>query len=1059
MTSVDTTPRSERLFTVGKAISAFVRRRVAGNLLMVLAIGAGIWVATGLDVQMMSDVDVKRIDVRVAYPGSSPAEIEESITRRIEERLIGLSGVSMVRSYASAEYGVVQVDVEALARTKDVMESVRAEVLNIPNFPPRDAEAPTISLAEIVLPAITVALSSDMLSTESLREAAEKLREDMIALPSVTKVELDWSPTREIAIEIDEEALLEHNLSILEVARTIQNSSIDLGTGHLLTNLGGVAIRVEDRRIQPSEFEDIVLLTTRDGGEIRVGDVATARERFGDDVTNAYLNGVPAVFVTAQASLEQESELEIAKEVQAMLANYEAPPGTDLMVWQDTSRRTTSHIDMLMSTAILGIVLVFLVLALVFDLRMATWVAVGVGVSFIGAIAFFPIFGITFNIASMFVMIIMIGIVVDDAVVVGESIATEREKGRLGVDAAALGARRVFWPVVVGVSTTFFAFIPLYFTYGTMGQLISVFPIIVGLILAVSLIEAFLILPSHLSHDGTWSRWPLVVVQERVRALIERLRDRVTIPAVAFSTRRPGTVMVIAVLVVAIGGSLVPLGLVRFGEIVPVGTSLVDATLKYPIGTSSDVVRHGTEILEEAAIKTNERLEGEPILAILKLVGHHPSANFTASSTSARHLAAVSLRVKEEHEREYTLQQIVQEWHRQTGEIPQVEQVAFSYAVRLTAKGFDVSVGLTHPNRELLMQIVEELVAEVRQNQGVVSTDHSMRPGMRQFDVRLTPAGRAAGLNAESLATQLRGRFIGIEVQRVQRGREEIKVNVRYPESQRKSFDELMDERIETPMGVGMPLQIAAAITETQELDTLARFEGLPAVELGMAVDSTVVTPREALSQVEEEIEALMERYPDLNKTWALTGADSDEYTLGPLVYTFPVVLLIIYIMIAVLFRSYVQPLIVLTAMPLAAAGAVVAHFILGYDLTIASLFGVVAVLGVVINDTLLLIDRSNSIRDEKNLPAIAAVSGAVQERFRPIFLTTVTTVIGLMPVLFRASETFSTSYVPIVVSIIGGLIAGSISILFVVPAIMLLGETFRERAGWERRSFEEVAG
>ena len=1040
---------------VGAVIGAFVHRRVAGHLLMVLAIGGGLLVASGLDVEIIPDLDGRSVAVTVPYPGSSPAEVEESITRRVEERVIGLSGVRRVVSEASSDFGKVTLSMDAFADTQEVLDEVRTAVDRIERFPPPDAERPEIGIPSVSVPAITVALSSSELSADALRVAAEQLREDLLAQPSVTSVSLDLSPEREIAIEVDEEALREHGLTIGEVARKVRSSSVDLTSGRLLTSAGGMVVRVDDRRVRAEEFEDVVLLSSPGGALVTVADVAAVSEGFGDAVGATELNGVPAVFVTALAVQPGESEVEIASDVRAMLADYAPPPGAEVTIWQDSSERASTRLDLVTGTGALGLVLVFLVLALVFDFRLATWVAVGLPVSFLGAILMFPVFDLTFNLATIFALIMMIGIVVDDAVVVGESIETERERGLTGTAAAVAGAQRVFWPVAVGVATTLLAFAPLAFTYGVLGQFLSVFPIVATLVLAVSLLEAFLILPSHLSHGGEWSRWPMAAVQARVRQAIDQLRDRIAVPAVALATRRPVAAVLVAVALVVVSGALLAGGVVRFGDVEALSTGRVEGAITYPVGTPLEVTRVGADQLEEAARRTNQDLPGSPVMSVATVVGHHPSRGiFVPDGRSATHLAAVTLQLRAESERAVSADEVARAWRRNTGEIVGADELTFATADRYGGKGYDLSVALVHPDSEVLARVTEDMVAGLKATPGVLDVFDSLTPGRRHFDLRLTPAGQAAGLTGGTLASQLRARFFGAEVQRIQRGRDEVKVMVRYPEDRRRSMAALEDERIELPVGGDMPLGVAATVVETRELETLMRIDGVRGAEVGSFVDRAVTTPRQLQMHVEANLLPELEaQYPGLGLAWIQSGVDEDAQTLAPLAYTLPVVLLVIYLIIAVQFRSYAQPLVVLTAMPLAAAGAVLAHLVLGYDMNMTSLFGVVAVLGVVINDTLLLMDRCNSLRADTTLPAIAAIGGAVRERFRPIFLTTVTTVGGLLPVLYLTSEATVTNYVPMVVSIIGGLAVGSAGILFVVPAILLLGEGVRERArmAWGR--------
>ena len=1045
MTSADDARAGEGSRAMGAVVGAFVRSRVAGNLLMLLALAGGILVASGIEVELMPAIDTRVVSVTVPYPGASPSEVEESVTRRIEERLIGLPGVRQVLSEASAGLGSVNVFLKAFASTREVQDEVRTAVSRIERFPPVGAEQPEVGTTFVHVPAVTLAVASSELSPDALRLAAERVREDMLRLPSVTNVTLDYAAAREIAIEVDEEALREHGLTIGEVAETLGGASVESTSGQLLTNAGGLVVRVNDRRVTAREFEDVVLLGTPGGALVTVADVAEVREGFGDAAGDSELDGVPTVFVKALASVDGESEVEIAREVLAMLVGYTPPSGAEVSVWEDSSRQATSRLDAVLSTGALGLMLVFVVLALVFDFRLAMWVAVGLPVSFLGAAVLFPAFDLTFNFVTIYGLIMMIGIVVDDAVVVGESIATERERGLKGSEAAIAGARRVFWPVAVGVATTFLAFVPLLFTYGVVGQVMSALPVVAGLVLAVSLLEAFLILPSHLAHGGDWSRGPLAGVQARVRDAIDRMRDRWTVPAVAAATRRPATTLAIAVVAVVAAYVLFASNIVRFGTLAQFPTGKIEATLIYPVGTPLDATRVGARQIEAAARLTNEQL-GSPIQGIATVVGHHAQPGLVPDSGGrATHVASVTLRLHDESKRAVSSDEVMRSWRRNVGEVVGVERLLYSTGDANNAVAADFGMALVHPDAEALEQIAAELIALIKASPGVIDAYDSLVPGRRHLDLELTPAGQAVGLTAANLAAQIRARFFGAEVQRIQRGRDEIKVMVRYPEGRRGSLAELADERIELPMGGDIPLSVAVRVVETQDWETLKRIDGLPAVEIDSFLDTSVVTARELSSRVDELLPELSARYPGLAVAWSVAGAEDDEQTMGPLAYTLPVALLVMYMLMAVQFRSYVQPLVILTAMPLAGAGAVLAHFVLGYDVTLASVFGLVAVLGVVINDTLLLMDRSNSLRAASSLPAIAAIGGAVRERFRPIFLTTLTTVVGLLPVLYLKSEAMA-NYAPLVVSIIGGLVAGSAGILFVVPAMLLLGEGVRER-------------
>ena len=1043
---------------VAAVIGAFVRSRVAGNLLMVLAIGGGLLMASGIEVELMPEADSKRVAITVPYPGSSPTDVEENVTRRIEERVIGLNGVRQVVSHASAEVGSVTLAVENFTDSEDVLEMARDAIDRIERFPPPNAEHPEVNLPLDRIPAITLAVASSDLSDDSLRQAAEQVREDILALPAVSSVSLE-GPAREIAIEVDQEALREHGLTITQVASLLRGSSVDLTSGRLLTGTEDLVVRVHNRRDRAKDFEDIVLLSRPNGSIVTLGDVAQVREGFGDLVGSTEIDGVPAVFINAEATLDGESNVRIAQDVRAMLVDYTPPPGAEVSVWSDTSQRSSARLDMVANMGIMGMVLVLIVLALALDLRLATWVAVGLPVSFLGAIVLFPAFDLTLNGVTLYAMIVTVGIVVDDAVVVGESVAAERERGLIGADAAIEGARRVFWPVAVGIATTFLVFVPLIFTYGLIGQIISVFPVVVGLVLAVSLAEAFLILPSHLSHGNNWSRWPLAAIQSRVGQAIHRLRDNLAMPAIITAVRRPVATLLVAGAVVAASVALVVFEAVRYGQPQLFDTGTVRAFLTFPVGTPIETTRAAALALEAAAERSNEQLADGPINKIATIVGQHRGEGVQqlalgpGATATAAHLATVTVQLHEESARSVSTQEVLRGWRQQAGEVAGAERLVFTASG--ADPGGDVSLAIIHADAKMLEPAAADLVGAMEAMPGVLDAYHSLTPGRRHFDLRITPAGQAAGLTASGLATQLRARFFGAEVQRFQRGRDEVRVMVRYPEERRRSFSELADERIDLPGGTEIPLSVAARVVESQEFETLMRIDGVPAAEIAAHLDTSQATANQILLRVKDEVlPSLGVRYPGLSLASDRAGI-ADEASLSSLRYTLPVVLVLIYLLMAVQFRSYAQPLVVLTAMPLAAAGGVLAHLILGYDLNVLSAFGIVAVLGVVINDTLLLMDRYNKLREASPtspLPAVAAISGAVRDRFRPIFLTTVTTTAGLLPILYLTSAAAVASYIPFVISIIGGLAAGSAGILFVVPAIMLLGEGVGERVTAMRR-------
>ena len=1032
----------------GRLIASVVNNRVAAILLMVLVLGGGLYATTGLDRQLLPYVDLKQVVVTVPYPGANLDEVDESITRRVEERLLGIEGTSRVTARSVAGSSTVVVDVEPLAQTAQVLEDVRAAIDRIEAFPPPDAERPQVVAGALKVPALTLAVTSDSLAAEGLRLAAEDLQEALLTLPSVASAELEWAAERQITIEFSEEALREHSLTIAEVVSTVRNASADLTSGELHTGAGSLVLRVDERRHRGEEFEDIVLMARPNGAMVRLKDVATVRDAFDDTRPVFELDGVPALFVSARARGDA-SEIGLAAEARAFLASYMAPAGTTVAIWDDGSADLSARINALVNTGLLSLALVFIVLALAFDFRLAFWIALGLPTAFLGAMLLFPAFGLTINLATLFALILAIGIVVGDAVVVGENIARQREAGLAGADAAIEGARRVFWPLVVAVGTTMLGVLPLLFLDGLVGQLLNVAPALL-LVLAVSLIHAFLILPSHLAHGRDWSRWPMSAIQRRLRVGIDDFRDSTAVPAIGTAVRHPFWSLAIGLAVVAFSALAVGTGVVRLGGLGEFEVNTVEADITFPVGTPPAVTEAGARQLVRAANDTNRELPGSPIEAIALVVGHRfpPLMDYTSDQDSYRsNVAAVRLQLREESSRSASAAAVEAQWRSRVGEIAGALRLAFG--TRLRGATDDFRIALSHPDAETLRQGIQDLRALVRDVPGTLAVRDSLASGKRHFDIVLSDVGEAAGLTPRLLAAELRNRFFGAEVQRIVRGRDEVKVMVRYPAERRADLAELANERITLPGGRAIPLAVAADVVETREFDAVVRIDGVRSAEVGGQVNRNETTAAAVVAELEDGLAGILARYPGLSHVTTGPTADvaGDFESLG---FTVPLALLAMYMVLAVLFRSYGQPLIVLTAMPLAAAGAVVAHLLLGYAMNLASLLGIVAVLGLAINDTVLLMDRYSSIRAGADIPAVAAVSGAVRQRFRPILMTTITTVVALLPVLYIESEAMQGTLVPFAVSVLGGLVASCAAVLFLVPPVMLVAEEISERWGAE---------
>ena len=1019
-------------------IAWFAGNRAAANLLMLFLIFGGVLAGLHLAVQSFPEIDTRKVTVTVRAPGSSAKEVEEDINRRVEEAVVGLSGVVRVVGTASQGLGRIEVEVADFAEPAPVLVDVQGAVDAIENFPPLGAERPEVKIWRAAFEVMTLAVSSSLVAENELRLAAEELRDGLLGLPSISQVSLEGTRDREISIELSEEELRRHDLSINQVVNAVQRASLNLTFGEIRTEAGGVVLHTVSKRRSGAEFADIPLITRLDGTIVTVGDVARIRDGFVDEDLVAEFNGAPAVFVRVSAA-EGQSVVDIADEITHWLAAWEAPQDIDISIWNDRATPIFDRFSKILRNALIGTVLVFLTLVLVFDLRVAFWVTLGIPLSFVGSLLLFGTADLTLNMGTLFAFFLLIGIVVDDAVVVGESIAAEREGGKNALAAAISGAKTMVGPLTIGVLTTVIAFLPLLYVTAGYYQVANVFPLVALFVLLVSLVEVFFILPAHLSHARRGSAPPLSVVQDRVRDWLDDVRDRVVVPVVSWSVRHVWLTLVAAVAVV-----VVSLLLIRSEEVRVVmfdrdlnAPESIQADLHLPVGTPFEVTLATAERFEAAARAINDEL-GEPSIgAVSVLAGNLASPRPGDDPDNASHVASVRLHLNRRPDRTSSPLEVERTWRRLAGAAPEAERLEF----RTTQVRFPPSVAysVTHDDPEILGKASAELRSLMETVPGVYGITDTLSLGKRHFEIALTPAGKAAGLTPAAVGAQLRASFHGVEVQRIQRGREEIKVMVRYPPERRRSLRDLAGERIRRPGGGEVPLSTVARVTEKRELASLTRIDGRPAVRIGANADAAVITPIQARREIDTSfIPGLLAKYPGV-RIERDGGARNERAMLSTLGLLVPIALIAIYALMAAFLRSYWKPVVAVAGVPLAFAGAVLSHWLLGWDFTAMSLFGVIGVAGVIVNDALVLLDRYNTIRRENvMIPAIAAAAAATRNRFRAVFLTSLTTILGLSPMLYDRSDELI-AFVPLVVSMLGGLALATLFVLFLLPALVMM--------------------
>ena len=1038
---------------------------MAGNRIAVMLGTFGL-LALGLvalfhtTVERYPAMDLRRITITVPYDGATPREVEEDVLRRIEESLASLDGVDRITANAWEGIGEVIVEFEQWQDTVAKLDVVRTAIEGIEDFPPPGADQPEVVRHEIMRGVLSLVLSSSTASEHELALAADELREQLLFLPKVSVVDLYGSRERQIQVDLDESRLRSHQLTVDDVIARIRGSSINLSGGRLSTGTGTAVLSVLQKRNSGPEFADIVILSKADGSIVRLGDIGTIRDGFVDDPLINTVDGVPAVFIEVSAANGVNPQ-EVRDEVETYLAANGPPPGMELNLWMDRVFSVKKPLLSVADSALVGAALVFIVVVLLLDLRFGLWVAVGIPTAIIGAFAVLYLLGLTLHIMAVLGFALVVGIVVDDAIVVAENIERHRALGVAPLDASVRGAREVMAPVTVGVATTMFVFAALLPLDGALGMMFSALAAVVMVVLLFSLLDAFFLLPAHVSGSGEASGWPLRIWQRRARALFDRFIDRRVGGLIRLSLRHPLASILAFVVLMGLAVWLLAADVIRFNT---TGNRLDEQQLQIDLtmvaGTPFLETVRAVEGIVQAAHEANAVTGSTAVNAINVLVGQHKSMETLAGANRAEpgsHLASVQLRLNTRPEREVSVAELRKVWVETIGTLRGAETIAFPQATGYSSAG--VAFVLVHPDGDALVAAATELKQRMAGHAPIYQVDDTLALGSRRFEVELTDAAAAAGLSAASVAAQLRNRFFGAEAHRVVRNAEELEVVARYPVERRTRRADLDDELIRLPNGELTSFASQARLVETQELAQRQRINGQPAVTMNALYNVAATSSRQVGALVLGEwVAELSRKYPGLRVLPDGSSRDTAKI-VRMLGISFPAALLAIFVVIAIQLRSVVQPLYVLLGLPLAVGGALYMHLALGYDVGLASIFGIVAATGVAVNDALVLLDMYNRIRrEEPHLAPEEAVMRAAELRARPIALTTVTTIVGLMPLLYSKSESVE-PFLATIVSLVGGLALAGVGLLALLPAIMILVERAgRATASW-RDALAAAAG
>ena len=1027
---------------------------IAANLLMFTILASGLVALGALEREAWPIVPFNTVEVSVVYPGATPDEVEESIVVKIEEQVEALADIKAVKSLAAPGLASVRAELKTGADMGEAMDDVKAAVGRIQSLPGA-AERPQFREMDNRTSMIRLIVFGDI-PERSLKELAYQIEDELGSLPSVSHVETTGTRNYEISIEVPLARLRSLGLTLEDVAGAVRGSSLDLSAGSIDTREAAVRVRTVGQSYDQFDFEEIVVLARPDGTAVRLGEIAKVRDGFQDTDLILRHQGQPAVFVEVFRA-EGEQVMDVAEAVHRNLANVivpSLPDGVGITIWNDDSQTYAERVDLLVRNGMLGIMLVFIALALFLEIRLAVWVVAGLVTSGIGALAVMLSLDLAINTISLFSFVLAVGIIVDDAIVVAEYIHYERMRGTPGLLAAIRGTRRIKKPLIFAVLTSVAAFTPLLFIPGGIGEVWTALPVIIIGMLLISLAESLLILPSHLSHlqGPDWVPTNLVDrVSTRTRDFVDRGVNRfLNGPldrGLRLATQQPAVVVAGTIGLFILSLSLVPAGIVptTFADVVE--GDFVTATLEMPDGTTAERTREVATELEEAGRRVLERLdrerpEGAPSLlsGVMVTVGQRPRVEGggldpTPTMNPEPNVATIEFKLLGAQERDMSTIAVVQEWREEVGVLPYVRGITFSGEV--IDLGNPVEAVLSHPDPERLVEIADSVVDGLRTVSGVfdIRSDHT--PGVGEIELELRPEARTLGLTVEDMARQVRAAFFGVETLRLQRDREEVRVYTRLPDSERDALTDVESYLIRTRSGGEVPISQAAALSMGISPPAIRRQDRQRVVTVTADVDESVISGGEANDILENTILAeLTAANPEL--TYTFGGEQQQQLeSLDAALRGFVLAIFAMFALLAIPLRSYVKPLLVMAIIPFGLIGVVLGHLILGIAISAASFLGFFGLSGVVVNDSLVMIDFIDQ-RLREGLPPKQAIMDGAKGRFRPIFLTSVTTFLGFTPlILERAIQ--AQFLVPFAASLGVGVMITTGILLLLIPALMAI--------------------
>lgn len=1011
-------------------IAWFANNPVAANLLMVLILGFGIYSASQLKRETMPAITTNMVQVGVAYPGAAPSEVEQSILLRIEEALKDIESIERIEARAQESFANINIEIDDAFDKNVAQGEIKNAIDGIAAFPD-DAEEPTIRQVQVRFPAISLQLYGD-LDERSMTKLADEISLELQQNPEVGYIEVYGVRPYEIAIEIPETQLQAYGLTLGQVAEAIRRASLDLPGGAIKTANGDILLRTKAQAYRETEYEQVVLISYADGTRLTLGDIATVSDGFAEGNGFSVFNGKYSIGMMVFAVGDQDV-LDVAAAARAYVDQKKLglPEGVSFDYWADISQYVQQRLDMMTSNLAMGALLVFIMLSLFLDLKLAFWVMVGLPLCFLGAFSLLglEVVGGSLNMFSLFGFILVLGIVVDDAIIIGESAGSFTEKHGHSTDAVVAGAKRVALPATFGVLTTIVAFLPTVMAEGVFAPMPAALGWVVIFCLAFSLVESKWILPAHIAHSRpTKSAWLKRIPEHNNRVLQQFIQSRY-LPFMrrAIAHRYTTVSVFVAVMILSVG--LVAGGIIRVVIIPAVPSDFIRANLEMTEGTSEEKTYEAYLHMQAAldSVNATYQAKGET------LIDHSFAYAWAGRKVN------FMVELTKNTERSIDSHQIARLWREAVGSIPGAKVLAITSADDEHGQALGFTLNGLSP--EELDVAAEEFERKLAQYQGVYDIRNSANSNRDEIILKLKPGAETLGLSQAVMAQQVREAFYGAEAQRIQRGNSEIKVMVRYPREQRTAVSDLQSMYLRSPSGDSIPLSAAADIDVAPSSSVIHRINRERAVSIGAGVDKVIAEPGKISAQVEQKIVSeLREKFPTLEYKPAGESKEIETITKS-LGYGMIFAVLGIYALLAIPLKSYSQPLIIMGVIPFGMIGALFGHWLIGIPIDMMSLFGIVALSGVVVNDSLIMVDFINSARAQgANL--LQAVLDSGQQRFRAIMLTSLTTFFGLSPMLMEDALQ-AQMLIPMAVSLSFGIIFATVITLVLIPCLYMILEDF----------------